>query len=302
MSRILLFGADGQVGWQLQRDLAPLGQVTAMNRAACDLTDPDALRRAIRDLAPQLIVNGAAYTAVDKAETDEATALAINGVAPGIMAEEARHLDALLVHYSTDYVFDGTKDSAYVEEDAPNPLSAYGRSKLAGEEAVRAAAGRALIFRTSWVFAARGQNFVKTILRLAKERESLRVVDDQVGSPTPGELISVVTAMALAQIRREPALAQGVRLYHVAAANPVSWNGFARAIVGTASAIGMPLALKSDSIAPIPAADYPLPARRPANSRLDCSLLTRDFGLEMPDWRPYLERMLQLLALATHAN
>ena len=294
---ILLLGADGQVGWQLRRDLAPLGSLVALNRGQCDLADTDALRACVRHHAPGIVVNAAAYTAVDKAETDEAAAQVINGVAPGVLAEEARSLGALLVHYSTDYVFDGAKEAAYVEDDPTNPLSAYGRSKLAGEEAIRAVDGRALIFRTSWVFGPRGGNFVKTILRLAKERESLKVVSDQVGSPTPAELISSVTAQALANVEREPALAEGARIYHLAAAEPLSWHGFARAIVEAAAAQGMALALKPETIGAIPTSGYPLPARRPANSRLDCALLEQTFGLQMPSWRPYLDRLLQTLSL-----
>lgn len=298
MTPILLLGKDGQVGWQLQRSLAPLGRVTAVGRAGCDLSDLDGLRALIRAERPKIIVNAAAYTAVDKAESEPELAQRINADAPAVMAEEARALGALLVHYSTDYVFDGRKRGAYVETDAPNPLSVYGRSKLAGEQAIAAAGCRALIFRTSWVFGARGNNFVKTILRLAGEGRPLRIVDDQIGSPTPAAMISSVTGLVLAAMRRGESLPEGARLYHLAAANPVSWCGFARAIVDCASRTpgfsGLPA---PESIAAIGTADYPLPAPRPANSRLDCSRLETDFGLEMPDWQPYLARMLQLLAL-----
>ncbi|MFZ2855870.1 MAG: dTDP-4-dehydrorhamnose reductase [Rhodocyclaceae bacterium] len=298
MTPILLFGKDGQVGWQLQRSLAPLGTVSAVGRERCDLADLDGLRRLVRAERPKIIVNAAAYTAVDKAESEPELAARINAEVPGVLAEEAKKLGALLVHYSTDYVFDGRKSTPYVETDTPNPASVYGRSKLAGEQAIAAVGCRALIFRTSWVFGARGNNFVKTILRLAGEGRALRIIDDQVGSPTPAALISGVTGLVLAAVRRGENAPEGARLYHLAAANPVSWCGFARAIVDDARRTpgfgGLPA---PESIAAIGSADYPLPAPRPANSRFDCARLESDFGLEMPDWRPYLQRMLQLLAL-----
>jgi len=298
MTPILLLGKDGQVGWQLQRSLAPLGRVTAVGRGECDLADLDALRALIRAEKPKIIVNAAAYTFVDKAESEPELAERINGEAPAVLAEEARALSALLVHYSTDYVFDGRKSGAYVESDTPNPQSVYGRSKLAGEQAIAAAGCRALIFRTSWVFGARGHNFVKTILRLAGEGRALRIVDDQIGSPTPAAMISSITGLVLAAARRGDNLPEGASLYHLAATNPVSWCGFARTIIDCASCTpgfsGLPA---PESIVAIGTADYPLPAPRPANSRLDCSHLETNFGLEMPDWQPYLVRMLQLLAL-----
>lgn len=299
MSKILLLGKDGQVGWQLQRSLAPHGTVVACGRSECDLSDLDQVRTVVRRFEPSVIVNAAAYTAVDKAESEPERAARINAEAPAVLAAEAVRLGALLVHYSTDYVFDGEKSSAYVETDPVNPQSTYGRTKLAGEEAILAASGRALIFRTSWVFGARGGNFVKTILRLARERDSLNVVDDQVGSPTPAALIATVTGLALAMLRqgRELAPAEG-RIYHLAAARPVSWCEFARTIVGLAGGMpGFELKLDPAAIRAIPSREYPTPARRPGNSRLDCSRLEGDFGLQMPDWQPYLERMLQLLAL-----
>jgi len=298
MTPILLLGKDGQVGWQLQRSLAPLGRVTAVGRGECELADLDALRALIRAEKPKIIVNAAAYTAVDKAESEPELAQRINGEALAVLAEEARALGALLVHYSTDYVFDGRKSGAYVESDTPNPQSVYGRSKLAGEQAIAAAGCRALIFRTSWVFGARGHNFVKTILRLAGEGRTLRIVDDQIGSPTPAAMISSVTGLVLAAVRLGGNLPEGAALYHLAAANPVSWCGFARTVIECASRTpgfsGLPA---PESIVAIGTADYPLPAPRPANSRLDCSHLETNFGLEMPDWQPYLVRMLQLLAL-----
>lgn len=297
MTQILLFGANGQVGWQLQRALSPLGTVTAVDHGECDLADPGAIRSLIAAVSPKIIVNAAAYTAVDKAESEPDLAQAINATAPTIMAGEAKRRGALLVHYSTDYVFDGTKTAPYVESDATNPRSVYGRTKRDGEDAILAAAGRALIFRTSWVFGARGHNFVKTILRLAGEGKSLRIVDDQVGAPTPAALLSDVTGQILAATRRGSEI-EDARLYHLAAANPVSWCGFSREILRLAAATpGFSNLPAPESVTGIATPDYPLPAKRPANSRLDCSRLEKDFDLELPDWRPFLGRMLQLLAL-----
>jgi dTDP-4-dehydrorhamnose reductase len=297
--KILLLGKDGQVGWQLQRSLAPHGEVIACGRQECDLADLDRVRQVVRQASPQVIVNAAAYTAVDRAETEAGLARRINAEAPGLLAEESARLGGLLVHYSTDYVFDGEKGAPYGETDPTGPRSVYGATKLAGEEAVLASSGRAVIFRTSWVFGARGGNFVKTILRLAREREGLNVVDDQVGSPTPAALIATVTGVALAMLRQGRTLGGGEkRVYHLAAARPVSWCEFARTIVGLAGGMpGFDLKLAPEAIRAIPSSDYPTPACRPKNSRLDCSRLEGDFGLVMPDWQPYLERMLQLLSL-----
>jgi dTDP-4-dehydrorhamnose reductase len=297
--KILLLGKDGQVGWQLQRSLAPHGEVVACGRVECDLSDVERIRSVVREVRPSIIVNATAYTAVDKAESEPELARRINGLAPGVLAEEAARLNALLVHYSTDYVYDGTKAAPYIETDPTEPQSVYGLTKLEGENAIRAVGGKSLIFRTSWVFGARGGNFVKTILRLAREKESLNVVDDQLGSPTPAALIATVSGVALAMLRHGQLMAEGEnRLYHLAAARPVSWCEFAKTIVGLAGqAPGFDLRLRPEAIHPITTAGYPTPARRPANSRLDCSKLESDFGLQMPDWQPYLERMLQLLAL-----
>lgn len=295
---ILLLGKDGQVGWQLQRSLAPLGRVSAVGRGECDLSDLDALRARVRAERPRIIVNAAAYTAVDQAEREPELAHRVNAEAPGLLAEEAKASGALLVHYSTDYVFDGSKDSPWVETDATNPLSVYGRSKLAGEQAIAATGARALVFRTSWVFGARGKNFVKTILRLAGEGRPLRIVDDQVGSPTPAAMISTVSGLVLAALRRGELAGEGCTLYHLAAANPVSWCGFAREILALAARTpGFGELPAPESVTPIATADYPLPAPRPRNSRLDCRKLESDFSLELPDWQPYLARMMQLLAL-----
>ncbi len=296
---ILLLGKDGQVGWQLQRSLAPYGPVITCGHADCDLTDLDRLRLLVRQIGPSVIVNAAAYTAVDRAEAEPELAMRINGEAPGVLAQEAARLGALLIHYSTDYVFDGKKPAPYVESDPAAPLSVYGCSKLAGEEAIRAAGCKSVIFRTSWVFGARGGNFVKTILRLAREKRILNVVSDQVGSPTPAALIATVTGIVLAMLRQGHAMNRETqRRYHLCCGRPVSWHQFAHAIVDLARATpGFDLRLKPEAIIAIPSSEYPTTAARPANSRLDCGRLEKEFGLQMPDWQPYLVRMLQLLAL-----
>jgi len=275
--KILLAGCTGQLGRELKRSLACLGEVVARDRHRLDLAQPDSLRAAVRAMAPTVIVNAAAYTAVDKAETEPTVADAINAVAPGILAEEAQRLNALLIHYSTDYVFDGRKATAYTEDDTPAPLSAYGRSKLAGERAIAASGARHLIFRTSWVYGLHGTNFMKTMLRLGRERDELRVVGDQVGAPTWTRHLADVAALALA--RKE--IPDG--LYHLAAAGETSWHGYAEAIFTEAQRSG--LMDKSPVVHRIASADYPLPAARPANSRLDCTKFRRDFDLALPDWR-----------------
>jgi dTDP-4-dehydrorhamnose reductase len=296
MRPILLLGKDGQVGWELQRSLASLGPQVALGRRECDVGDLAALRTAIREIGPRLIVNAAAYTAVDRAEQERDLAFRINREAPGVMAEEARRLGIPLVHYSTDYVFNGEKAEPYVETDAPDPQSVYGSSKLAGEQAIAKAGARAVVFRTSWVFGEKGGNFVRTILRLAKERESLRVVADQFGAPTPAALIADVTAHAIAHHDREgwPAAAE---IYHLTASDSVSWHAFAVAIVTAARDQGLSLRLKPESIDPIPTEAYPLPAKRPRNSRLSCERLERRYSLVLPSWEPYLQRMLNNLNL-----
>lgn len=278
MKRILLTGKNGQVGWELERALAPLGEVVACDRAALDLADAGRMRAVVRAAKPDIIVNAAAYTAVDKAEAEPDAAMAANGTAPGILAEEARRTGALLVHYSTDYVFDGSKPGAYSEDDRPNPINEYGRSKLAGEQAIAAAGGRHLILRTSWVYGQRGHNFLRTILRLAGEREELKIVDDQTGAPTWSRLIAEATALMLAQ--REPP--QG--LFHLTSAGAATWCGFARAIVESTAAQRP----RQPRLAPCTTAEYPLPAARPANSRLDCGRLARETGLALPDWQAAL--------------
>lgn len=275
--KILLTGCAGQLGRELKRSLACLGEVVACDRRQLDMADADGLRATLRAVAPTVIVNAAAYTAVDKAEAEPAAADAINAVAPGILAEEAQRLDALLIHYSTDYVFDGSKATPYTEDDTPAPLSAYGRSKLAGERAIAASGARHLIFRTSWVYGLHGTNFMKTMLRLGRERDELRVVGDQVGAPTWTRHLADVAALILA--RKE--IPDG--LYHLAAAGETSWHGYAEAIFAEAKRAG--LMEKSPVVHRITSADYPLPAPRPANSRLDCTKFRRDFDLALPDWR-----------------
>ena len=289
---ILLFGKNGQVGWELQRALAPLGRVVALDRNsteyAGDLTDLDGIAATIKALAPDVIVNAAAYTAVDKAEADAALADCINHQAVAVMAQAAKPLGALLVHYSTDYVFDGSGDAAWVETDATAPLSVYGQSKLAGENAILASGCAHLIFRTSWVYAARGSNFAKTMLRLAAERDQLNVISDQIGAPTGAELISDVTAHAIRAALNNPALG-GV--YHLAAAGETSWHGYAQFVIDTARAQG--LAFKVNAIHPIPTTQYPTPATRPLNSRLNTEKLAAAFGLHLPDWQTGVARMLE---------
>lgn len=291
--KILLLGKDGQLGWELQRALAPLGELVALGRAGgeglCgDLSRPQALVESVRALAPDLIVNAAAHTAVDRAESEPALAHAINAEAVAGLAAEAAASDAWLVHYSTDYVFDGSGAHAWREDDPTGPLSVYGHSKLAGEEAIRASACRHLIFRTSWVYAARGGNFAKTMLRLAAERERLTVIADQVGAPTGAELIADVSAHAIRAALAAPALAG---TYHLAAGGETSWHGYASFVIEEARRLG--LALKVAEIAPIPTTEYPTPARRPLNSRLDTARLRAAFGLVLPDWRLGVARMLR---------
>lgn len=288
---ILLLGKNGQVGWELQRALAPLGRITAVDREACDMADGDALRRLVRSVHPGAIVNAAAYTAVDRAEGERDLAWAVNAVAPGILAEEAARAGAWLVHYSTDYVFDGAKSGPYLEEDATGPLSVYGASKLAGEQAVLSSGCDYLIFRTSWVYAARGGNFARTMLRLAREQASLRVVADQCGAPTAAELIADVSAHCLRDVVR-PGGDNLLGLYHLAAGGETSWHGYARFVLQQAVDAGIPLQCPPGQVQAITTAEYPTPARRPANSRLDTGKLRRTFSLTLPDWTWHARRTL----------
>lgn len=285
---ILLIGKNGQVGWELRRTLAPVGNVVAVDYPEIDLTDAAAARRLVLENKPAVVINAAAYTAVDKAESDSPTARLLNGVAPGILAEAARQVGALMVHYSTDYVFDGTKDTPYLETDPPNPLGVYGRTKLEGDEAVRAAGGRHLIFRLCWVYGARGQNFMLTMQRLARERDTLRVVSDQIGCPTWSRLIAETTTQALRQVWQSPDAERFDGTYHLAAGGQTSWHGFASRIVEL-----MPEKdRRCQAVVPITTAEYPTPARRPAYSVLGCDKLQRTFGLRLPDWEAGLKLVL----------
>ncbi len=286
---ILIIGRIGQVGYELRRTLAPLGPVTAVDFPDIDLTSGESIRNWVRRTPPSVIVNAAAYTAVDKAETELERSRQINGLAPAVLAEEARKVGALLVHYSTDYVYDGTKNTPYVEDDAPNPLGAYGRSKLAGDLAIRETGCRHLIFRLCWVYGARGQNFMLTIMRLAREREKLRIVRDQVGCPTWSRMIAETTGLALRQVLATGDLGSFNGLYHLAASGYTSWHGFAQAIVAR-----MPEPEKKcREIEAITTPEYPLPAKRPAYSVLSCEKLKRVFGLELPQWEQSLEQVLE---------
>jgi dTDP-4-dehydrorhamnose reductase len=293
--RILVLGAHGQVGHELPRALCRLGQVIALDRSGADLGEPESLRAVVREHRPQAIVNAAAYTAVDRAESEPELARTINAVAPGVLAEEARALGACLVHYSTDYVFDGRKNTPYDERDVPNPLSAYGRSKLSGERAVAGACGRHLIMRTSWVVGAHGANFLKTMLRLAAERDSLRVVADQHGAPTSAALIADVTARALQCMAQALEGDSRWGLYHLAAAGETTWHGYARHVVGRARDLGVALKAAPDAVAAITTAEYPTPAARPANSRLNTAKLRTTFAVELPDWRHGVDQVLEQL-------
>lgn len=282
--RILLTGANGQLGWALRRTLSSLGDVVAQDSGALNLADVATLRTRIRDIAPNMIVNAAAYTAVDKAESDAERAHAVNAVAPGAMAEEAAKLGALLVHYSTDYVFNGEGERPWQETDTCDPLNVYGATKLAGERAIEATGCRHLIFRTSWVYGGRGTNFLLTMQRLMRERTELKIVADQVGAPTWCRDLAATSAQILSQIVSpmcQPVAAEPWGVYHLCNAGETSWHGFAAKIQALDAVYGMPATTR---LLPIPGSDYPTPARRPLNSRLDCSKLERTFGLRMQDW------------------
>jgi dTDP-4-dehydrorhamnose reductase len=297
--RLLVVGANGQIGWELTRSLMPLGDVIALGRAGCDLTRPDTIPAVVRDAKPDVLVNAAGYTAVDRAEADEKLATLVNGTAAGVIAQETRKAATLLVHYSTDYVFDGTKAEPYVEDDPPAPLNAYGRSKLAGELAVRDAAGDHLILRTSWVYAARGHNFVNTILRLARERNELRIVADQVGAPTWARNIADATAVVIGRAQDERRNGQfKPDLLHMTAAGATSWHGFAQAIVDRAP----DLAPCRPAIRAIATEDFPTPARRPRNSRLCGDRLRERFGVALPDWTAALALCLADRAVQARAE
>ncbi|ANI55851.1 dTDP-4-dehydrorhamnose reductase [Pseudomonas glycinae] len=291
--KILLLGKNGQVGWELQRSLAPLGELIALDRhpvdgLSGDLCDLDVLRATIRQVKPDVIVNAAAYTAVDQAESETELADRVNAQASGVMAKEAASLGAWLIHYSTDYVFSGEGVRPWQETDAVAPVNYYGSSKLAGEQAITSSGCKYLILRTSWVYGARGNNFAKTMLRLAKDRETLSVIADQIGAPTGADLIADVTALAIAKIQQRPEL---VGIYHLAAAGQVSWHGYASHVIQWAKANGEELAVTA--VNPISTVDYPTPARRPLNSRLDTQKLRDNFSLHLPDWQSGVTRMLR---------
>lgn len=294
--KILLLGKAGQIGWELQRSLAPLGEVIAPDRArggaddgGADLGQPEALAARIRAWCPDVIVNAAGHTAVDRAETGPAEARRINTEAVGALAQVSRQIDALLVHFSSDYVFDGSGQRPWTEDDAAAPLNVYGATKLAGDRLVAGAGGRHLILRTSWVHAPHGHGFIQSILRQARTRERLSVVDDQTGAPTGADLVADVAAHAIRQVLQRP---QDGGLYHLAAAGETSWHGCAGFVVDTVRELHPAWRLAVREIAPVPASAYPAPARRPANSRLDTTRLRQTFGLHLPDWREGVRRTL----------
>ncbi len=291
--KILLFGKNGQVGWELQRSLAPLGELVAVDSASkelCgDFTDPEGIARTVRAVAPDVIVNAAAHTAVDKAESEPGRARAINALAPGVLAGEAKKTNAWLVHYSTDYVFDGGGEKPWLESDATAPLNVYGATKLEGEQLIQQSGCRHLIFRTSWVYGARGGNFAKTMLRLAGERDSLSVINDQVGAPTGADLLADVTAHALRTAQLRPDVSG---LYHLVAGGETSWHGYAGFVIDFARRAGIPLKVGQDAIKAVPTSAFPTPAKRPHNSRMDTTKLQRTFGLHLPSWETGVERML----------
>ncbi len=290
--KILLFGKTGQVGTELTRALHKLGQLKPCGREEADLEDKERLKAVICDYRPDIIVNAAAYTAVDRAEMEPDKAARVNAEAVALLAEEARRLDAWLVHYSTDYVFDGTKDKPYNETDKPNPLGIYGETKLQGEESIRRSGCKYLIFRTSWVYGAHGSNFIKTILRLARERETLNVVVDQHGAPTSAALIAGISAKAI------PATLDGTMrrgTYHLTPSGDTTWYELAQRVVSRAQQLGMPRLLKPEQVQPIPTMDYPTPAVRPMNSRLDSSLLSMTLGIALPDWQSEVDCFVDFL-------
>ena len=291
--KIVLFGKGGQVGWELQRALSPLGELVALDFDSTDFsgdfTDPAGLAATLRQLRPDIIVNAAAHTAVDKAESEPELARTINALAPGVLAQEAQALGAWLVHYSTDYVFDGSGGQPWKETDLPAPLSVYGRTKLEGEQLIQASGCKYLIFRTSWVYAARGGNFAKTMLRLAQERERLTVIDDQVGAPTGAELLADVTTHALRQVLLRP---QDGGLYHLAAAGETSWNGYAKHVIAQVELAQPAIKIVAKEVLAVPSSAFVTAAVRPHNSRLDTSRLQSTFGLQLPPWQQGVNRML----------
>lgn len=291
--KILLLGKNGQVGWELQRSLAPLGELVALDSQAqdfCgDLTNLEGLVQTIRDVAPDVIVNAAAHTAVDKAESEPELARTINTLASGVLAIEAKRIGAWFVHYSTDYVFDGNGDTPWLESDAPDPLSVYGKTKLAGEEAIVASGCKHLIFRTSWVYAARGGNFAKTMLKLAQERDSLKVINDQIGAPTGADLLADVTAHTIRSALQRPEVSG---LYHLVASGQTSWHGYANFVIDFARQAGVDIKVAPEAIQPVSSSAFVTAAKRPMNSRLNTAKLRHTFDINLPHWQNGVTRML----------
>ena len=292
--KILLLGRNGQVGWELQRALAPLGELVALDAHSpaprrADLSKPEELAATVREVSPDIIVNAAAHTAVDRCEGEPDRARTINAEAPGVLAREARTAGAWLLHYSTDYVFDGSGTEPWREDSPTGPLSVYGRTKLEGENAIRASGCRHLILRTSWVYAARGANFAKTMLRLAKERDRLTVIDDQIGAPTGADLLADLSAHALRMAQDRPSVSG---TYHAVAAGQTSWHGYARHVIEFARTAGEPIKVAAGAVEAVPTSAFPTPARRPANSRLDTARLRDTFGFALPSWQTGVDRML----------
>jgi dTDP-4-dehydrorhamnose reductase len=290
--RLLLTGSSGQIGWELRRRLTPAAELIALDRSQLDFSEPRRIADIVRGIGPDVIVNAAAYTAVDNAEDEEALAMTINGTAVGVLAEEARRSGALLLHYSTDYVFDGSKHAPYIEDDPPHPINSYGRSKLAGDTAIRQIGGAYLILRTSWVYAARRHNFLRTMLRLAGEKDELRIVADQCGAPTWAHDIADATARILSQAvaeRADGAFAPGV--FHLTSSGSTTWHGFARVILDGAARLS--LLPRMPGLRAIATADYPTRATRPRNSRLSGERLAERFGIALPDWRQSVASCLQ---------
>jgi dTDP-4-dehydrorhamnose reductase len=290
--KILLLGKNGQVGWELQRSLAPLGELIALDRHSTpcgDLTQLDALVEMVRAVQPDIIVNAAAHTAVDKAENEPELARTLNALAPAVLATEAKRINAWLIHYSTDYVFDGTGDKPWLETDAVTPLSVYGSTKLEGEQLIQQSGCKHLIFRTSWVYGARGGNFAKTMLRLAQERDSLSVINDQMGAPTGADLLADVTAHAIRTAQQQDEVSG---LYHLVAGGETSWHGYASFVIELARRAEIQIKVAPDAIKPVPTSAFPTPAKRPHNSRMNTEKLQRTFDLHLPDWQSGVVRML----------
>jgi len=296
--KILLLGSNGQVGWELQRSIAMLGELKICDRSTVDFLDLDGLRKLIRGYKPDVIVNAAAYTDVDKAESDQENAFQVNSKAVDLLAQEAKALDAWLIHYSTDYVFDGVKMGSYIEEDKTNPLSVYGKTKLQGEEAIKKSKCKYLIFRSSWLYGTHGKNFIKTILKLAKERDELRVVSNQIGAPTSAELVADVTSLCLYRIALNSHSSKEISgIYHLTATGKASWYDFAKYVIIESKKIGGVFLTNPENIIAINASEYVLPAKRPTNSLLDTQKLCKTFNLQLPVWQIHADRVIRDLNL-----